>query len=122
MDWKAKLLSALRWVRDTVVYYFNLVVDPPAAAIKWYILAVLVVGVGGAIVGSTVKEWLVGATPVAQRQVYLIPKMPSVVTTVPPSASPKQLPPLKTIKAVEVAPKKVKRVAKKKAKCEAVFC
>jgi hypothetical protein len=49
MDWKAKLLAGLRWARDTVVYYFNLVVDPPPAAIKWYILAVLAIAIGGGI-------------------------------------------------------------------------
>jgi hypothetical protein len=49
MDWKAKLLAGLRWARNIVVYYFNLVVDPPPAAIKWYVLAVLVIAVGGGI-------------------------------------------------------------------------
>lgn len=119
MDWKAKLLSALRWAKDTVARSSNFVFDPPPAAIKWYILGVLVVAVGGAIVGAQIK-----GSPTnkhAAGPVYLIPRMPGVVTTTlsPPtaSASPKDLAPLKLY-----APKKAgKRKAKKKA-CNAVIC
>lgn len=125
------LLKAL-WGKARVGW--NMVFDPPPAAIKWYILAVLAIAVGGAVIGSTVNEWRIAAKPVAD-PVYLIPRLPSVIVTVPPSASPKDLAPLKTIKASEAeaaptvqaelgsaktAPKRKRKP--KKAACNAMFC
>lgn len=123
MSWKAKLLGALRWVRDTVVTGWNMVVDPPAAAIKWYILAVLIIAVGGSIVGTRVQGWFAADKPVAHAPAYLIPKLPSVVTTVPPVVAPEVIT-AETIapaKAVPGATKKVVR-KKRKPKCQTVFC
>jgi hypothetical protein len=115
MEWKAKLLAGLRWVKDAVVDGFNFVFDPPPAAIKWYVLGVLVIAVGGGIIGANLK----GTDKRAAAPVYLIPKMPGVVTTTlpPPSASPKDLTPLKLY-----APKKPTKTKAKKKACDTVFC
>ena len=111
MDWKAKALALVVRAKNAVVYYFNLVIDPPPAAIKWYILATLIVAIGGGIIGAKLSP----ADKPTAAPVYLMPRMPSVVTTTlpPPSASPKDLAPLELIKAKD-APKK-RKVVKRKA-------
>jgi hypothetical protein len=132
MDRLWKALAVVRGVVATVWGYVkplwdklraggNAVFDPPPAAIKWYVLGVLAIALGGGIFGAKLKGWFVAdrqAIP-AMDHFIAIPRAPSVVTTtLPPpkaSASPKDLAPLKLY-----VPKKAKRKAKKK--CDAVFC
>jgi hypothetical protein len=137
MDWLWKALAVVRGVVATVWGYVkplwdklraggNAVFDPPPAAIKWYVIGVLVIALGGGIFGAKVKGWFVAdrqAIP-AMDHFVAIPRAPSVVTTTlpPPSASPKDLPPLKTLKTAEAKKKTGKGKPKPKPKCQAVFC
>jgi hypothetical protein len=119
MNWKTKLLAGLRWVKDTVVYYANIVIDPPPAAIKWYVAAVLVAAIGGGLVLGP----LFNGAPASKPFALISPN--DVIVTVPPpkvsgppasaSASPKDLPPLELLKA----PTKKKAAGKRKAKVTA---
>jgi hypothetical protein len=131
MDWNkaragfaavvAKLWGYVKALWGKARVGWNAVIDPPPAAIKWYVIGVLAIALGGGIFGAKVKGWFVAdrqAIP-AMDHFVAIPRAPSVVTTtLPPpkaSASPKDLAPLKLY-----VPKKAKRKAKKK--CDAVFC
>lgn len=135
MDWKAKLLAGLRWVKDTVAHYVNIVIDPPPAAIKWYIVAVLVIAVGGGILFApivTAMKWALGGSyymaapakplPLIAPSDIIISVPPPAPTAGPPhisrapaaSASPKDLPEIKTI-VVETQMVKTRKVRKSKA-------
>lgn len=126
MDWKAYVLAPLRAGWDKLVAWVkasgNYVYDPPPHHIKYWMVVVLGIAVGGSIFGGAIVSWFdrhvlwpEAATPLPAKRVqpvYLIPKLPDVITTIPPAA---------TIKATEAAPKKIVK-RKRKPKCDAVFC
>lgn len=131
MDWKAKALAVIRAAVAKVVgwskFLANQTIDPPPARAKayfWVAVGMLAFGwLAGSTVVSGVKSFF---APVYQaaKPLSLIPRLPSVITTVPlpTPAAVETLPPLaKIIKAETVAPKKtVKRRAKRG--CDTVFC
>lgn len=137
MDWKAKALALWSGVKAKVCALFNdHIVDPPPARLKVYFWVVLAGSLAGYFfwtpifngVRSVFAPVYQAATPLP-----LIPRLPSVVTTVPPVVAPKasaSLPPLaKVITADTVAPAKAvpgatKKVVRKKRKpkCQTVFC
>ena len=138
MDWLLKALAVVRGVVATVWGYVkplwdklraggNAIIDPPPAAIKWYVIGVLLIALGGGIFGAKVKGWFVAdrqAIP-AMDHFVAIPRAPSVVTTTlpPPKAAPsKDLAKLELYKAKDLAAKKAARKRKPKPKCDAVFC
>lgn len=134
MDYlKSKALAVLRWVKDLFASGWNYTVDPPPAHLKayfWLVLAyfwlVLAISIGGYFLWAPIVngfKWFAGpvyqaAAPLPPLKriepVYLVPSLPDVVTTVPPTV---------TLKAVEVAPKKpARRKAYRKPKCQTVLC
>lgn len=116
LNGKIRSLLGAAWTK--VVYYFNFVVDPPPAAIKWYVLGVVVVALGGGIIGARLNR-----PHIAENRPFGLISPREVITSVPPApAAVQALPPLeKTIKAADVTPTK-KRKPKPKPKCDAVFC
>jgi hypothetical protein len=107
MNWKAKLLAGIRWAWNVVVYYANLVFDPKPRAIKWYVVAVLIIAVGGGIVFGPI---FYGNAPASKPYALISPH--DVIVSVPPpvpmpaSASPKDLAPLTLLKVKDPSAKK----------------
>lgn len=110
--------GVLRRAWNTLVRTANTIVDPPPAAIKWYVLAVLIAAVGGTIVLGP----LFYGAPSAGKPFALISPHDVIVSVPPPpvpvSASPKDLAPLKLLKVKELAAKK-KASGKRSAKVTA---
>lgn len=107
--------GVLRRAWNTIVRTANTIIDPRPAAIKWYVLAVLIAAVGGTAVLGPLFYGHKASTPFA-----LISPHDVIVSVPPPvpmpaSASPKDLAPLKLLKVKEPAAKKAvtrKRKAK----------
>jgi len=119
MDWlKAKALAVYGWARTMLDY----VIDPPPAAIKWYILGTLVVAIGGGVI---LAPWF---APSQQKPAAASPPA-GIVVSVPkprseyltPLKTLKPQPPTDTVKAVD-ATTKGKTRAYRRPKCSTVLC
>ena len=147
MNWKDYVLAPLRAGWGKLVswskFLANQTIDPPPARAKayfWVAVAMLAFGwLAGATVVSGVKSFFVPVYQAA-KPMPLIPRLPSVITTVPlpTPAAVETLPPLaKVIKPEELTPKvnsgvnptvidakpaSNKRIIRRKRKCDTVFC
>jgi hypothetical protein len=124
MQLRGKILGALCRVKDTVVYYADRVIDPPPAAIKWYILGTLVVAIGGGILLGPLFA------PKGPKPVYSLASPPAgIAVSFPPRVRSKDLVPLKTLKPQPPADTlkaadatKDKKKLYRKPKCNTVLC
>jgi hypothetical protein len=116
-----KLVAWAKWawrMLDTVI-------DPPPKAIKWYILILLVAGIGG---GLVLAPWF--APQRGPKPVYSLASPPAgIAVSFPPRVRSKDLVPLKTlkpqpppatVKAVDAS--KGKKSLYRKPKCNTVLC
>jgi hypothetical protein len=103
------IVSAWNWVKAAG----NQVIDPPPEKVKYYLVIVLAIAVGGALFGGSIVSWFdrsvlgplhIAFYPVAQpvEPTLLLPKGAIIPSAMPAKDEPKaELPPLKPVVAAK---------------------
>jgi hypothetical protein len=124
MQLRGKILGALRRAWTFVRTWADRVIDPPPAAIKWYIMGTLIIAIGGGILFGPLFA------PKGPKPVYSLASPPAgIAVSFPPRVRSKDLTPLKTLKAQPPAAtvkavdaSKDKKKLYRKPKCNTVLC